>query len=431
MEEVDGFGFPSEKSAAPPTYNGGAVAHQGHHHIVPAPLPEYFTTSSSEADNRRKSLKSEDIRLVAPDPTQDIDDVKKRGKPYKMIKTNGLKTKLGKGKLGGKIGAIKGDDSSVNQETSEARETLIVQQPGRPRAEDEYLPVITPKPADKAGHILFAMDIPKEVGHNAKIVGKKASRIVINKCQDDRSAQICLEYYTKGTKGKKGKTKEKGKSGQGTWIEPSAANAICRETIEINSFNVSEVQRVNISLHTLSTITEDRITVKYKKKKEADRTEYYPIGLAGLCGGKCPWVNMNGGEECCCFFCVPISTECFKCSCLEGGKCGFNLIPGELCPCCCCWTDEMVVGKTKTTAHESSKLEPFDLVNVTEMEFILRQTSKDALEDDRVKFTWRVQSVGQTEHDLKYVLAKELHGPCLDPTSTARTLANIIHYLNA
>lgn len=91
----------------------------------------------------------------------------------------------------------------------------------------------------------------------------------------------------------------------------------------------------------------------------------------------------------------------------------------------------MVVGKTKTTAHESSKLEPFDLVNVTEMEFILRQTSKDALEDDRVKFTWRVQSVGQTEHDLKYVLAKELHGPCLDPTSTARTLANIIHYLNA
>lgn len=138
-----------------------------------------------------------------------------------------------------------------------------------------------------------------------RLSAKKASRIVINKCQDDRSAQICLEYYTKGTKGKKGKTKEKGKSGQGTWIEPSAANAICRETIEINSFNVSEVQRVNISLHTLSTITEDRITVKYKKKKEADRTEYYPIGLAGLCGGKCPWVNMNGGEECCCFFLRP------------------------------------------------------------------------------------------------------------------------------
>ena len=79
-----------------------------------------------------------------------------------MIKTKGLKTKLGKGKLGGKIGAIKGDDSSVNQETSEARETLVVHQPGRPRADDEYLPVITPKPADKAGHILFAMDIPKE-----------------------------------------------------------------------------------------------------------------------------------------------------------------------------------------------------------------------------------------------------------------------------
>ena len=110
------FRFDTGASAQPPQYDDAGNVLQ--HKIPPAPLPEYFTTASSEADNRRKALKSEDIRLVEPDPTQDIDDVKKRGKPYKMIKTNGLKTKLGKGKLGGKVGGVKGEDS-VNQETSE------------------------------------------------------------------------------------------------------------------------------------------------------------------------------------------------------------------------------------------------------------------------------------------------------------------------
>lgn len=402
-----GFGFDVGTGGQPPQYDeqGNVVPHR----IQPAPLPEYFTTHVSDADNRRKALKTEDIRLVEPDPNQDIDDVKKRGKPYKMIKIPGMKSKLGKGKLGGKIGNLK-DSNAVNQETSDARETFIVQQPGRPRGDDGYVPVLTPKPTNKAGHVLFAMDIPKEIGHNAKVVGKRASRIVINKCQDDRSAQISLEYYSKGAKAKKGKTKEFGKVGQGKWVEPSAKDAICRETIEINSFNVSEVQRVNISLHTLSTITEDRITVKYKKK--ADRLEYYPVGIAGMCAC-CPWVVTDVGQECCCFCCNPRPFICSCCICLGT-----------------CWTDEMKIGGQKKSG-ETSKNELFDLVNVTEMEFILRQTSKDALEDDRVKFTWRIQSKGETEHDLKYTMAKDLHDPCLDPTSTARTLSNIIHYLNA
>jgi hypothetical protein len=47
------------------------------------------------------------------------------------------------------------------------------------------------------------------------------------------------------------------------------------------------------------------------------------------------------------------------------------------------------------------------------------------------RYRWRVQSVGETETDLKYTMAPELKIPCQDPTSTASTLANIIHYLNA
>ena len=70
----------------------------------------------------------------------------------------------------------------------------------------------------------------------------------------------------------------------------------------------------------------------------------------------------------------------------------------------------MKIGGQKKSG-ETSKNELFDLVNVTEMEFILRQTSKDALEDDRVKFTWRIQSKGETEHDLKYATIRFLLFP--------------------
>lgn len=43
------------------------------------------------------------------------------------------------------------------------------------------------------------------------------------------------------------------------------------------------------------------------------------------------------------------------------------------------------------------------------------------------EFTWRIQSVGETETDLQYQLVKEYVRTCQDPTSTARTVANEIH----
>ena len=48
-----------------------------------------------------------------------------------------------------------------------------------------------------------------------------------------------------------------------------------------------------------------------------------------------------------------------------------------------------------------------------------------------MKFIWRVQSVGETETDLKYTIAPGLVATCQDPTSTARTLSNIILFLNS
>lgn len=82
----------------------------------------------------------------------------------------------------------------------------------------------------------------------------------------------------------------------------------------------------------------------------------------------------------------------------------------------------MKIGGQKKSG-ETSKNELFDLVNVTEMEFILRQTSKDALEDDRVKFTWRIQSKGETEHDLKYATIHVLLFPGWFYLANLRTLA--------
>lgn len=59
------------------------------------------------------------------------------------------------------------------------------------------------------------------------------------------------------------------------------------------------------------------------------------------------------------------------------------------------------------------------------MNFIM----KSGLQD--FEFIWRIQSVGETETDLHYQLAKEYVGTCQDPTSTARTVANVIHFLNS
>jgi hypothetical protein len=87
--------------------------------------------------------------------------------------------------------------------------------------------------------------------------------------------------------------------------------------------------------------------------------------------------------------------------------------------------------RTSNTSNETKALEPFDLVSVTEIEFVLRDASHVSGEANTVSFTWRIQSIGESETDLLYALADELKLPCQDPTSTARTLANVIHYLNA
>lgn len=377
-------------------------------------LPAY-----APGDNTKCSLETEDIRLEKV--------------------CQGVFTELGRGDKGGKIGGIKGK-TAVTQETSAARSTLVVHQPGRPRGDDQYVPYITPKPVDKAGHTLFALDIPKVHGKTAKQVGKRASRIVINK-NADRSAQICIESYSRGEKAKKGTTSDLGK-----YIAASSSDAITRETIQVSSFNVSEVQRVNITISTLSTLTEEKITVKYTESKAADRIKYHPVCGWLWCPEQCPFLaSFTEGEECCCFCFTPNKCECcsWQSWCWKDGLCCFNpcsitcLTHSPDSGCCCgspiaCWTDEMVVGKTKTDSKEESKaLEPFDLVSVTAIEFILRDASHVSSEENSLKFVWRVQSIGETETDLKYSLAEGLTLPCQDPTSTARTLANVIHYLNA
>jgi hypothetical protein len=367
------FGFGSGVVAA---FETGGTIHSGGPKAAGGGLglPAYSAprvVPPSERDNRKAALKTEDIRL---------EDRKK-----------GLKVEIGRGENGGKIGAIKGKKSEVNQEESAARSTLVVMQPGRPRGDDQYVPYLTPKPVDKAGHTLFALDIPIEgllpFGKTAQQVGKRASRIVINK-NADRSAQISIESYSKGYKALKGKTDALGK-----FIDASSWDAITRETIEVSSFNVSEVQRVNISLHTLSTLTEEKITVGGIQK-------WTPLYCAEWCGLPF-WTKTDPGGECCCFCCTPSNTK-------------------EIC-----WTDKNIGRST-----DKKVTEPFDLVSVTEVQFILRDASH-AGEENCLKFVWRVQSIGVTETDLKYTLADDLALPCMDPTSTARTLANVIHYLNA
>lgn len=75
--------------------------------------------------------------------------------------------------------------------------------------------------------------------------------------------------------------------------------------------------------------------------------------------------------------------------------------------------------------HSKEKLDPFDVCSVTELKLKMRGTLDDFV------FQWRIQSVGETETDLQYQLADDLKAPCQDPTSTARTFANVVHFLNA
>jgi hypothetical protein len=393
----------------------------------------------AESDNSTLQLKLEDIRLEN--------------------RATGIKTELGRGNFGGKIGSITGHStlSSVQQEVSAARSTLIAHQPGRTRADDQYLPYITPQPVDKAGHVLFALDVPKVHAKTAKAVGKRASRIVINKSAD-RSAQISIEYYNKGVEAKKGIT-----DAAGDWHDATAEDAVTRDVIEILSFNVSEIQRVKITLSTLSTLSEEKMSFAQSEEKvlvTRTQVDWLPFNCAEWCS--C-CVERRSGKECCiCGWHQPFAPSSaggpscgkwcgFKCP--EGCNACLNTPanssgPTKCCKCCkdncepspchldICWkkvetevvedTGEVIVDKKVATMQAD-----FDLVSVTEIQFVLRDASHVLGEDNTVKFVWRVQGVGETETDLQYVLAEELKLPCQDPTSTARTLANLVHYLNA
>jgi len=72
--------------------------------------------TANAADNNPANLTSEEIR------TKD--------------RTLGYRTTLGKGDQGGKTGGIEGKRSTVDQMKSTTRPTLIVMQPGQPRAKD-------------------------------------------------------------------------------------------------------------------------------------------------------------------------------------------------------------------------------------------------------------------------------------------------------
>eukprot|EP00729_Bicosta_minor_P019651 gene19651-35609_t len=122
--------------------------------------------------------------------------------------------------------------------------------------------------------------------------------------------------------------------------------------------------------------------------------------------------------------------SCDKCS-LECCCCA------TACCCCmeCCFVEDRASGKEGAKAwtekvydHSEETIktdDPFDIVAVTKMNFVM----KSGLQN--FEFIWRIQSVGETETDLQYQLAKEYVGTCQDPTSTARTVANVIHFLNS
>jgi hypothetical protein len=121
----------------------------------------------------------------------------------------------------------------------------------------------------------------------------------------------------------------------GQWHKASSADAITRETIEVSSFNVSEIQRVNISLHTLSTAAEEKITVKHTTKqvpsKAGDTVEYNPINCAKYlertpCVKAC--VNTDAGAECCCCFFTPSNCLGNDTACTNGSG---------WCTWMCCW----------------------------------------------------------------------------------------------
>ena len=83
---------------------------------------------------------------------------------------------------------------------------------------------VTPKPVDKAGHIIFCMDIPKPAGPGGQIISNDVERVMINRTKGSMGAQVCIETYSAGKTAEKGHTNDAGKH-----IRPAAHACMHRQ----------------------------------------------------------------------------------------------------------------------------------------------------------------------------------------------------------
>ena len=258
--------------------------------------------------------------------------------------------------------------------------------------------------------------------------------------------------------------------GNGHWVQPSASKGIARETIRTETFNISQVAKVTSTTQVMSTLSEQQIEIARTVNVDVTKIEhpaipdvqavpdrkevrkwitYDAIGLASCCSccaeNETTMASAETAKKEALFEENPMCCFCFDqtcCTTLEGPE--FQQVNKHFCKCCACWLTVPHKGKpfkagvkfkkgkaawTEELFNETVNVDtkknddPFDIVAVTELSLILKNASN-------LDFKWRVQSVGETETDLQYQLAKEYRAPCQDPTSTARTIANVIHYLN-
>lgn len=320
----------------------------------------------------------------------------------------------------------KGERGTITESTSE---TVSVKTAGgeivRVRKSnvegDGFAPYITPKTSDGPGGTILVLDIPKEAGPGGKVIGDAVRRIVINKTNKKMGAQMSIEEYHGGKKAKHGKT-----SVEGNWIPASQVEGITKETISVKSFNIDKIAMVETMLTVMSTPSEEIPDGSNRLKYNSNCCGSREVGALccddnGVCDHGCFCVNKESSQRTtsqgpgeldlvtdvvgwCCMYC-----------CMKDQWVACN----DSCTCCmgCCFEPNRIYGR-------KGKTDPFDVVAVTKLNLIMAGGLPD------FDFTWRIQSVGETETDLQYQLAKEYVGTCQDPTSTARTVANVIHFLN-
>ena len=234
----------------------------------------------------------------------------------------------------------------------------------------------------------------------------------------------------------------------GMWIPATVADGITKEIINVKSFNVSEIRMVQSELTVLSSSSEE-ITViggavnevtHIKPKVTYDRI--CCTNWCGICESFCCCIvtpnvgfkDIDGTDtaqpECCfcCSSCKGRISDKWCRICDEPWEDNVNVhsflkLCGE-----CCWLEVKHEGRNPVASKDAQVNAtdvPFDMVAVTRLTFVMK-----GIADDNFEFVWRIQSVGETESDLQYQIAPDYVDTCQDPTSTARTIANVIHFLN-